>query len=313
MKYGKVGVLLGGISSEREISIKSGKAIASGLRRKGLDVVEIGEQEDIEEGVKKNKIDVAFIALHGQYGEDGKVQAFLEKAQIPYTGSEEKASNIALDKIKTKEMLIRNKILVPGYVVLERDKQREVDLKELEIKVPLVIKPATEGSSVGLSIVFREGDFKSCLNEAYKYSQRILVEEYIKGEELTVGILGEETLPVIRIIPKNEFYNFDAKYTKGKTDYIVPADMDHKLSKKVQAVAKQSYKAVGCRDFSRVDIILEEPSNKIYVLEINTIPGFTETSLLPKAAQAWGIEFDDLCLRILDMALSRRQNKRSKV
>jgi len=305
MKYGKVGVLLGGTSAEREISIKSGKAISAALRRQGVEVIEIGEKEAIEDGIKKYKIDLAFIALHGAYGEDGKVQAFLESQGIFYTGSGKEASEIAIDKIKTKEILIRSGILVPDYAVLNKEEKNNIQLDKLG--VPLVVKPATEGSSIGLQMVFQKENFEEAVRESFKYSDQLLLERYISGLELTVGILGEQALPIINVVPKNKFYDFEAKYTKGKTEYIIPARIeDSDVYRRIQEIALESYKAVGCRDMSRVDIIFVEATKKIYVLEINTIPGFTETSLLPKAAQEVGIEFDDLCIQLLEMAWKRR-------
>jgi D-alanine-D-alanine ligase len=306
MKFGKIGVLLGGPSSEREISIRSGKAIANALRKRGHDVVEIGETGSIEEGVVKSNIDIAFIALHGRYGEDGTVQKFLEDNNIPYTGSGPLASKLAIDKELAKIEFLRRGINTPEYISINASDNYSSRLKEIKIKLsmPVVVKPVEEGSSIGLSIVKEEKDLASAIELAFSYSKKVIIEKYIDGKELTVGVLGNGALAVVEIVPKKGYYNFEAKYTSGMTEYVVPAKIDSEQYKHVQMLGLLAHSALGCRDMSRVDIRLDS-NCKPWVLEVNTIPGFTETSLLPKAAKAVGIGFEDLCEKILELAVSR--------
>lgn len=306
MNFGRVGVLLGGQSSEREVSIRSGKAIAQALRRCGHEVVEIGEKGSIEDGVLTSVIDIAFIALHGRYGEDGTVQKFLEEINIPYTGSGPQASRLALDKHLAKEIFLENNINTPEYIVIEKSEDYNEIINRIDKKldVPFVVKPAEEGSSIGLSIVKEEKDKERALKKAFSCCDKVIVEQFIPGDELTVGILGDSPLAVVNIVPKKGYYSYEAKYTAGMTEYIVPAKIPPDIYREVQYLGLSSHNSLGCRDFSRVDIRLD-PDGKAWVLEVNTIPGFTETSLLPKSAKAVGIDFEDLCERILEAAAQR--------
>lgn len=304
MNFGKIGVILGGPSSEREISIRSGKAISNALRRFGYMVVEIGEDGPIEEGILVSGIDIAFIALHGRYGEDGTIQRFLEEIGIPYTGSGPLASKRALDKGIAKSIFLENDIPTPEYLIFESDDREAIEKIKDRLGFPVVIKPVDEGSSIGLSIVKEPGQLVGAIANASRYNKRILVERYIPGEELTVGILGSAPLAVVNIVPKEGHYSFTAKYTPGMTDYIVPARLPAHIYRQVQLLGLRAHNALGCRDFSRVDVRLD-PDGRPWVLEVNTIPGFTQTSLLPKCALAVGIEFGKLCEMILEMALKR--------
>lgn len=297
----KIGVIMGGPSSEREISIRSGKAVANALRKRGHNVVEIGEDGSIENGVLAENIDAAFIALHGRYGEDGTIQSFLEDRGILYTGSDPLASRNALDKGIAKSVFLGKGIPTPEYILIEPD-----DRLNGRMSFPVVLKPVTEGSSIGLSIVWKEEEFENALSEASRYNKRILVEKYIPGEEITVGILGDAPLAVVHIIPKKDYYSYEAKYTSGMTDYIVPARLPFRIYREIQFLGLSAHNALGCRDFSRVDMRLD-PDGRPWVLEVNTIPGFTETSLLPKSAKAVGIEFGELCENILKLALGGRE------
>lgn len=310
MQFGKIGVLLGGPSSERDVSIRSGKAIANALRKRGHNVVEIGEKDSIEEGIVKNSIDVAFIALHGRYGEDGTIQKFLEDNSIPYTGSRPLASRLAIDKELAKIEFLKNGINTPEYItVFERVDYSSVikDIKN-KLSLPIVVKPVEEGSSIGLSVVKEEGNLQYALDSAFTYSKKVIVERYIAGEELTVGILGNAPLAVVQIVPKKGHYNFEAKYTSGMTEYIVPAKINSDIYKEVQFLGLSAHNVLGCRDMSRVDVRLDL-KGKPWVLEVNTIPGFTETSLLPKAAKAVGIGFEDLCEKILEFVVARNKTE----
>lgn len=310
MDFGKIGVLMGGPSAEREISFCSGKAISDALKQSGYNVIDIGEEGLIEDQIVKNDIDIAFIALHGRYGEDGTIQRFLEDRQILYTGSDSRSSAKALDKIISKEIFVSNNIPTEDYFVCENPVNINdvLNLIKKRFLFPVVVKPSLEGSSIGLSVVLEETDFEKALEAAFQCCSRVVVEKYIAGKEITVGILGNEPLPVVEIVPKTGFYDFHAKYTGGITEYIVPAQLEENVYKKVQQIAIAAHTVLGCRDLSRVDMRVDTEGEP-WVLEVNTIPGFTPTSLLPKAAKAVGITFKDLCRKILEMADMRREIK----
>ncbi|MFH1398140.1 MAG: D-alanine--D-alanine ligase [Candidatus Omnitrophota bacterium] len=310
--FGRIGVLMGGPSSEREISLKSGKAVLDNLKAIGLDASGVDIKTDnIEDNInllKSLSLNCAFIALHGRFGEDGKIQKILDGLKIPYIGSGPKASGLAMDKLDSHEIFKANGLIIPSYKVLDKRTFR-INPKVTDdiLYPPLVIKPVTGGSSIGLSVVIKEEDLKQALDTAFCYDDRIIIEQYIKGRELTVGVLDEEALPVIEIIPKKPFFDFEAKYQLGLTEYIVPAKLKDDIRKKVQDAGLSAHKLLGCYGFSRVDIILSE-DNIPFVLEVNTIPGFTSTSLFPKAAKAIGIDFPQLCLKLLELAFQRQVN-----
>ena len=298
--FKKIGVLLGGASREREISIRSGKAIAGALRQRGFDVIEIGESGSIEHEVLNARIDAVFIALHGIYGEDGQIQAFLEKNGIPYTGSGPAASRTAFNKGTAKRVFEKNGLLTPPWSLCAGN----TELDPRAVKLPAVIKPALEGSSIGLTIVNEKAAVQAAFEKAVTGGGEVVIEEYIPGTEVTVGILGGQPLPVVQIKTRRDFYDFTAKYDDHSTQYLVPAPLDDSMRQLVQDTGLAAYNALGCRDFSRVDIIISD-KGKPYVLEVNTIPGFTQTSLLPKAALAAGIDFDSLCVKILELCHNR--------
>ena len=301
-KYGKIVVFAGGPSSEREISLRSGRAVTLALKRRGesAELFELGD--NIYEAVKSVRADIVFIALHGKFGEDGALQGILEDMKIPYTGSGVHASRLALDKIASKELFYKSGLRIPSYRIIEREAQ--ISLEEL---VPsFVVKPPLEGSSIGLTVVKDKKRTKEALEKAWQYSNIILVEEYIEGRELTVGILDEKALPVIEIFTKDNVYDFEAKYVDSGTTYAVPANLKKAECVKVKEAALSACSILGCRDFARVDLRMNKAGD-IYVLEVNTIPGMTERSLLPKAAQSAGINFDDLCLGITHFAYGRRK------
>jgi len=300
-RIGRVGVLAGGPSNEREISLRSGRAVHASLVRKGLDAVLLDVRDDIQSAIEENKIDMAFVALHGRFGEDGTVQKILEDMNIPYTGSRPNASKTALDKILTKAVFERSGIPVPRYVILEKDDFNAEDCYRLGF--PMVVKPHLEGSSIGLSVVNDKDALAAAIDKAFEYGELALVEEYITGRELTVGILDDEPLPVIEIVTKDNIYDYKAKYADPETKYLVPAPLDEETARRAQMLGKSSHLALGCRCFSRVDMILDS-SFRLFVLEVNTIPGMTERSLLPKAAQAIGLSFGDLCIRLIENALT---------
>ncbi|MBI1883818.1 MAG: D-alanine--D-alanine ligase [Chlamydiae bacterium] len=304
----RVAVLMGGSSREREISLKSGQAVSRALKAKGFDVCEILEMEDLSTRLLNANIDVAFIALHGRFGEDGQVQKILESVHIPYTGCGPEASFLALHKNLSKKVFDRSGISTPAWVSGSFENLNSLESQILKLEFPLVLKPVDEGSSIGLEIVQDLGHLPQAFERIRQVTQEILVEKFIQGDELTVGILNEVVLPIIRIKTDRSFYDFEAKYSTGHTEYEVPAQIPSAIFKKVQDLALKAHRALGCRDLSRVDILLDL-ENQPWVLEINTIPGFTEKSLLPKAAQAVGLSFEDLCEKILEMALTRIHNR----
>lgn len=314
MKNKRIGVLMGGPSSEREISIKSGKAVCRALEAKKIDYVAVelgagpntnGYKKSAADLIARMKIDAAFVALHGEFGEDGTVQEILEQMNIPYTGSSSSASRVAMNKIAAKEVLRFNNIPIARHEILTREglaKAGGIGLYFKDLGPSLVVKPSNGGSSIGLNIVSDEEELSAAIDGAFKYDDKLIIEEYIPGREITVGIIEDMALPVVEILPKRKFFDYTAKYEKGLAEYIVPAEIEKSVYKKCQDIGLGSHKALSARLFSRVDIILNKERGPV-VLEINTIPGLTETSLLPKAAKATGICFEDLCLKILNSAL----------
>lgn len=310
-QFGRIGVLMGGYSSEREISLKSGNAITEALRRQGCDVIALDiverHRENILSYVRRQSLDMAFIALHGRLGEDGTIQSILEELNVVYTGSGIEASRLALDKVLTQDLFQKNGITVPEHISLSaKDTARHAGIIQGIDFFPVVVKPAREGSSIGVSLVRTPEDLPEALREAGKYDDKILVDRYIKGRELTVGILDREVLPVIEIRPQGEFFDFTSKYSMGRSDYIIPAPLPEETSAMLRQTALRAHQVLGCADFSRVDFILAD-NGVPYVLEVNTIPGFTSTSLLPKAAKAVGIDFDRLCLRLAGLAYGKKK------
>lgn len=310
-KFGRIGVLMGGYSSEREISLKSGMAVVEALKSEGCQVVPIDitetDEKEIASLIARSGIDTAFIALHGRLGEDGRIQAILENLNIPYPGSGVESSRLAINKTLAQSIFKNNGIPVPPYVIAGRDDnlKEEFLIKELG-NPPWVVKPACEGSSIGISLVETIKDFKKALQIAGEYGGKILIERFIKGRELTAGILEERALPIVEIRSSRTFFDFTAKYKQGLTEYIVPAVLPRKLGRELQAQALKAHQALGCRDISRVDMILASDGTG-YVLEINTIPGFTSTSLLPKAAKAAGLEFNQLCHILVELAYGKKK------
>ncbi|HHT9136256.1 MAG TPA: D-alanine--D-alanine ligase [Candidatus Wunengus sp. YC60] len=320
MKPKNVVVLMGGISPEREISLRSGNAVSKALKDAGFNVTCIDVKDEKLEELDQMDIDVAFIALHGYFGEDGGVQQLLESKGIPYTGSGINASRLAMDKLATKKCFIEAGLKTPDYVtVTEFQELTEIQQEVIKLGLPVVLKPTRNGSSIGISIIKNINDLQIGLEKAFEFGYELLVEKYIKGRELTVGILDDKALPIIEIKPAMEFYNYEAKYKDDRTKYII---VEKTLSERRNTVGDPSYpighlspatynkaqelainaqKVLGCRGFSRVDMLMDDKDN-LYLLEINTIPGFTEKSLLPKAAKAAGMTFPSLCEKIVDLA-----------
>jgi D-alanine-D-alanine ligase len=297
-KKKKIGVMMGGLSREREISMRTGKAILKALTEKGYHAVPVDVGKDIAETLIKDPIEVAFIALHGRFGEDGTIQGMLELMRIPYTGSGVLASALALHKIMAKKFFFCEHLPTPTYEVFYRDDIEKNSPKTTSLPLPVVVKPAREGSTIGVSIVKRPEDLVPALKEAGQYDEEILVEEFMKGSEITVGILEDIPLPIIEIVPKSGFYDYHSKYTKGETEYIIPARIPREKYLYAQEVSLRAFQALGCSGCARVDLMTDEEGNP-FVIDVNTMPGMTETSLLPKAAQYAGISFEDLVERIL--------------
>ncbi|HBR15349.1 MAG TPA: D-alanine--D-alanine ligase [Candidatus Omnitrophica bacterium] len=310
-RWGRIGVLMGGYSSERPISLKSGNAVFSALRAEGCEVVALDildrEEEKITRTIVDARIDVAFIALHGHLGEDGTIQSILEKIGVPYTGSGPQANRLAINKVSTQNLFKQNAIATPRHVALSgTDEVRGKNIwKELQ-SLPVVVKPATEGSSIGVQLVIRQEEIGPAVEAARKYSDQVLIESYIQGREMTVGILDQRALPVIEIRPRNGFFDFSAKYQAGMTEYIVPAEIPEATAGVLQKTALQAFRLLGCSDMARVDFILTEDLTP-YVLEVNTIPGFTATSLLPKAAKQIGLSFSELCFQLIELAYEKKK------
>ena len=299
----RIAVLLGGFSAEREVSLRSGKAIAGGLRRKGHEVVEVDIREDSIAAVEAARPDLAFVALHGTFGEDGGVQACLEEAGIPYTGSGVQASRAGMDKMASKCFFIAHDVATPPFRLVTTTLSWErIDQAIEETGLPLVVKPLRQGSSIGVSLARTRDDVAMGLAKAFTYGHQALLERYISGREFAVGMLDSTPLPVIELRFARALFTYEAKYSDDSTEFITQPELEPPVYEKLQELALGAHTTLGCRHFSRVDMMLEE-DGCAYVLEVNTIPGFTERSLLPLAAQEAGLSFPDLCDRIVQSAL----------
>ncbi|MBI5700039.1 D-alanine--D-alanine ligase [Candidatus Saganbacteria bacterium] len=305
LKKLKIAVLAGGKSGERAVSLRSGKNVLDSLKKQGFQAIHLDTDGDLLGKLKKNKIEVCYIALHGKWGEDGCVQGMLEMAGMPYTGSGVLASALAMNKVAGKRILDAVGINTPKYMPISKTTLKE-DIETIKkvFPLPLVVKPISEGSSLGVSIVSEAGKLEKVIIDTQKKFGEIFVEEYIKGQEVTVGVLGTEkprALPVLELVPKKEFYDFEAKYTKGLTEFILPARLSAPLTKKVQKLAVDAHRALGCRGVSRVDMMINR-DHIPFVHEINTSPGMTDQSDLPAQAKSAGLSFDELVVEILQSA-----------
>ncbi len=307
----RIGVLMGGQSSEREISLKTGQAVHGALVRRGYEAVTVDVGSRLYEELKERKIEIAFIALHGSGGEDGSIQGFLESIGMPYTGSGIRASAVAMHKIITKRLLADVGVPVPdGTVVLRGEKSTGAAvLRAARLKYPVVVKPAGQGSTIGISIVRKPAEWNEALKLAHQYDREAMIEAYVPGHEVTVSLLDTDegdvvALPAVEIVAPGGFYDFTAKYQKGVTQYLCPAPLAGKVRRVLSDFAIRAYRAVGCEGAVRVDFRVT-PRGRPYALELNTVPGMTETSLLPMAAAQAGIDYDSLTERILQTALRR--------
>jgi D-alanine-D-alanine ligase len=297
----RISVLMGGTSAERKVSLKSGAAVSGAFKKLGHDVVDIDAAGDLCAELKRGRPDVAFLALHGGVGEDGSVQGMLEVMGIPYTGSGVLASAMAMDKLVSKVMFAHHGLKVPAYEVIRKAGETPA------LPLPVVVKPAGEGSSVGVSIVWEMENLSGALDAALSYGGPVLVEEYIKGREVQIGVLGEKVLGGVEVRPGADFYSYEAKYTPGMTEYILPPELDEGLYARAKEAGLMAHMALGCRGATRVDLLIDEEET-IYVLEVNTIPGMTETSLLPKIAAQEGLSFPAL---LEEMAREAHKGRRT--
>ena len=302
----KIAVLMGGPGSERDVSLATGRGVSEALRSLGAEVVDVDVHD--EHFALPKDVDLAFITIHGTFGEDGQLQQILEERGVPYTGDGVEPSRAAFDKILSKEKFREHNVVTPEWEVVEVG-QRPT------ISVPLVVKPARQGSTVGVVIVKNANELDSAMAEAGKYDQKLLIEKFVSGRELTIGVLGDQALPILEIIPKGGFYDFNNKYPflnpqgGGGAEHVCPAKIDPNKTKQIQEQALHAFRALGLVVYGRVDVLLPD-SGEPFVLEVNTIPGMTKASLLPEAAAAAGINYVDLCARII--ALSRARAERTR-
>ena len=297
--FGKVAVLFGGRSAEREVSVKSGAAVLAALLRSGVDAHAFDPAVQNLQALVDDGFDRAFIALHGRYGEDGTVQGALELLGIPYTGSGVMASALGMDKWRSKLVWQAGGLPIPDYALLDEHSDWKAVAHQLGL--PLFVKPANEGSSVGISKVKAIGELAAAYREAVRHDKLVLAESFIGGGEYTVAILGEQALPVINIEPANEFYDYEAKYLRNDTRYLCPSDLDAAQEDEMKKLAKQGFALIGGQGWGRVDFLMSE-SGQPYLLEVNTSPGMTDHSLVPMAARQAGMSFEQLVLRILELA-----------
>jgi D-alanine-D-alanine ligase len=302
----KIAVLMGGPGSERDVSLATGRGVSKALRSLGAEVADVDVRD--ENFALPKDVDLAFITIHGTFGEDGQLQKILEERGVPYTGDGVEASRAAFDKILSKEKFREHNVVTPEWEVIEVGQRPTISL-------PLVVKPARQGSTVGVVIVKSASELDSALAEARKYDRKLLIEKFVSGRELTIGVLGDLALPILEIIAKGGFYDFNNKYpflnpqAGGGAEHVCPAKIDPAKTKQIQEEALRSFRALGLVVYGRVDVLLSD-SGDPFVLEVNTIPGMTEASLLPEGAAAAGINYVDLCARII--ALSRARTERSR-
>ncbi|MDR2708598.1 MAG: D-alanine--D-alanine ligase [Elusimicrobiota bacterium] len=293
IKKQKIGVLYGGSSTEREVSLKSGKAVFNSLKKMKFNVCLIDIKNNAAKKISQAKIDIAFPVLHGRGGEDGAIQGFLETINLPYIGCGIFASAASMDKNITKQILASADIKTPKWICLTKGDPIK------KISYPVVVKPVNGGSTVGISICKNQKELDAALETAFKYDTEAIIEQFIKGTEITVAVLNGKTLPIIEIIAESGFYDFEAKYKKGASRHIIPARISAAAAKTANNYAKKIYEVFNCRPICRADMIVDKKNN-VWVLENNTSPGLTETSLVPDAARACGISFDDLMIKLLE-------------
>ena len=305
----KIGVLMGGKSAEREVSLRSGNAVYTALKDLGYNAVAIDTDSEICEALRREKVKIAFIALHGGDGENGAVQGMLEVLGIPYTGSGVLASALAMDKEASKKIFLCHNIPVPPFVVLSRgQKEKSINSSQVDFLMPWVVKPATEGSSIGVSIIKDEREIRPAVEKAFSLGNRVIIEKYIDGKEVHIGILNDRVLGGVEVRPSLEFYSYEAKYHAGLTEYILPPEINGETYERAKETALSAHIALGCKGATRVDLRIDGRGNP-YVLEVNTIPGMTETSLLPKIARLAGLDFPALIEEMFRSYLDESKEK----
>lgn len=297
VNFGKVAVLYGGNSAEREVSLNSGNAVYTALIDSGINAVKIDTKDNLLSQLTQHEFDVAFIALHGVGGEDGTIQGLLEFYGLPYTGSGVKASAICMDKWRTKLIWLGLNLPTPNFV--KADSLLELEKFAEEVGYPLMVKPALEGSSIGISKVKGHVDLSSAYDAAVNTGSPVLAEQFITGKEYTVAVLNGKALPAIQLKPANEFYDYDAKYIQDDTEYLVPCGLSDEKEQELKRLAEKAYEALDCTGWGRVDFMQDE-NERFWLIEVNTVPGMTDHSLVPMAAKAAGINFQQLVIRILE-------------
>jgi D-alanine-D-alanine ligase len=309
----RVAVLKGGPSLERQVSLRSGARVQDALERLGHEVVAIDVGPDLVARLRETRPDVAFVALHGRDGEDGTVQELLEVLGIPYTASGVSACMRCADKVLAKHAMRDAGLPTPDFYAFTQAAFKELgaadalEAIEERLEFPIVVKPSNQGSALGIRFARSAADVPAALVAAFSYGEKVLLERHVHGRELAVSVLGEEALPIVEAVPREEdFYDFAARYTIGRTTFVCPAELDDDVTARAQELALAVFRLLGCRGFARVDILLEESTGELHVLEANAIPGLTETSLLPQAAEAAGIGFDELIGRIVELAPALR-------
>ncbi len=302
-KFGKVAVLMGGLSAEREISLLSGNAVLSALKNKGVDAHGIDVDENIVQQLASDNYQTAFIVLHGRGGEDGSMQGLLELMSMPYTGSGVMASSLAMDKLKTKQIWLAMGLPTPDFRIIDSPKSCQQALHELSL--PLIIKPVLEGSSIGMSKVECEEEMLPAWQKAQQCGGIVIAESWVEGEEYTAAMLDDQVLPMIKLKTTHKFYDYDAKYETNDTQYICPCGLSEQEETEFSQLATQAFNAVGATAWGRVDFMVDE-NNKPWLIEVNTVPGMTDHSLVPMAAEQANIRFDDLAVRILSLAECER-------
>jgi D-alanine-D-alanine ligase len=301
----KIAVLMGGPGSERDVSLATGRGVSKALRSLGAEVVEVDVRD--ENFPLPQDVDLAFLTIHGTFGEDGQIQKILEDRGVPYTGDGVEQSRLAFDKIRSKEKFRAHGVRTPDWEVIRPGQNPAIPL-------PIVVKPPREGSTVGVVIVKNEAEVASGIRDAARYDRELLIEKFVPGRELTIGIVGDQALPVLEIIPKGGFYDFATKYpflnpqSGASAEHVCPAKIDSAKTKEIQELALRAFRALGLQVYARIDVILSE-TGEPFVLEANTIPGMTEASLLPEAAAAAGISYVDLCRRIIELSRARMESK----
>lgn len=302
MEFGKVAVLMGGIAAEREVSLRSGQAVTQALIAQGIDAV----SEDVTELADLQRIaqeyDRAFIALHGRWGEDGGVQSILDDLKLPYTGSGMAASAIAMDKLRTKWMWMGAGLPTPGFVWVSE--LMPLDLDNFDLPFPVIVKPCREGSSIGMRKVYDLESLKQAVEFAQKYDAEVLIEQWITGREYTGAVLNNKALPLIELKTTHDFYDFDAKYKSNDTQYICPCGLDSEVEDEIQDLVLQAFHVIGSKGWGRVDLMLDE-DGQAWLIELNTVPGMTDHSLVPMAAKASGLDFQQLVVEVLKATLDK--------